>query len=446
MSGVDEVLERAGADEVLAREWLRGLACNPALPGAVLRRLLEFEELPAHPLWLTWRELDAEATAAAVSSPRMRYRLDVVQNPTADADALAPLAHDVEPRVRFAYAALLTDFGRRVPAGVPEVLAGDAHPGVRRLVTGCPELPPAVQRRLVEDEDPGVRAGMLSPELWERLAAPVRERLLDDPSPQVAERIAELLRVEEEPEALTARARVAHTDPYVRRDAAGDPQVPLALALRLADDPEEEVRLALSMREDLTEAQRAAVPYTLPDVPRAPHWIRERAREPEAARRIAASAHAGLRRVLAMQPHLPEDVVARLAADEDPWVRRILCDHCQDAPHELLVELYATAQDRNWSALRRHHNFARPGLARFADHPDPRLRHAALDDPEAGPELPLRLADDPEVGVWAVRDPRLPAGELLRRLALPGSAFAAAANPALPPAVMHRLVDAAQGR
>ncbi|MFD0260164.1 hypothetical protein ACFVH7_18030 [Kitasatospora indigofera] len=144
MSGVDEVLERAGADEVevLAREWLRGLACNPALPGAVLRRLLEFEELPAHPLWLTWRELDAEATAAAVSSPRMRYRLDVVQNPTADADALVPLAHDVEPRVRFAYAALLTDFGRRVPAGVPEVLAGDAHPGVRRLVTGCltPEL------------------------------------------------------------------------------------------------------------------------------------------------------------------------------------------------------------------------------------------------------------------------------------------------------------------
>lgn len=120
-------------------------------------------------------------TAVAVSSSRMRHRLDVVQNPTADADAPAPLAHDVEPRVRFAYAALLTDFGRRVPAGVPEVLAGDAHPGVRRLVTGCPELPPAVQRRLVEDEDPGVRAGMLSPELWERLAAPVRERLLDDP-------------------------------------------------------------------------------------------------------------------------------------------------------------------------------------------------------------------------------------------------------------------------
>ncbi|WP_329493078.1 hypothetical protein [Kitasatospora herbaricolor] len=42
--------------------------------------------------------------------------------------------------------------------------------------------------------------------------------------------------------------------------------------------------------------------------------------------------------------------------------------------------------------------------------------------------------------------PRLPAGELLRRLTLPDSAFAAAADPALPQAVMHRLVDLAQGR
>ncbi|MDQ0306113.1 hypothetical protein J2S46_000669 [Kitasatospora herbaricolor] len=127
-------------------------------------------------------------------------------------------------------------------------------------------------------------------------------------------------------------------------------------------------------------------------------------------------------------------------------MRRTLCDRCQDAPHELLVELCATAQDRNWSALRRHRHFARPGLARFAGDPDPRLRHAALDDPEAGPELPLRLADDPDVVGRAVRDPRLPAGELLRRLTLPDSAVAAAVNPALPQAVMHRLLDLAQGR
>ncbi|MFK0046424.1 hypothetical protein ACIQU4_20430 [Streptomyces sp. NPDC090741] len=96
-----------------------------------------------------------------------------------------------------------------------------------------------------------------------------------------------------------------------------------------------------------------------------------------------------------------------------------------------------------WSFLSRHPNFARPGLARYADHPNPRLRHAALSDPDGGPDLVLRLAADPAVSTWAVRDPRLPAGELLRRLALPAGALAAAANPALPPAVMHRLLDLA---
>jgi hypothetical protein len=42
-----------------------------------------------------------------------------------------------------------------------------------------------------------------------------------------------------------------------------------------------------------------------------------------------------------------------------------------------------------------------------------------------------------------VRDPRLPADELLRRLTVPGSALAAAANPALPVAVMDELLDLA---
>ncbi|MFJ1708062.1 hypothetical protein [Kitasatospora sp. NPDC088346] len=145
---------------------------------------------------------------------------------------------------------------------------------------------------------------------------------------------------------------------------------------------------------------------------------------------------------LAFNPALPGPALERLLEFEElpaprPW---------QDAPHDLLVELYATAQDRNWSALRHRRNFAAPGLARFADDPNPRLRHAALDDPEAGPELLLRLADDPDVGTWAVRDPRFPAEELLRRLTRPASAFPAAANPALPAATMHQLIDLAQDR
>ncbi|WP_331727793.1 hypothetical protein [Streptomyces sp. NBC_00158] len=146
------------------------------------------------------------------------------------------------------------------------------------------------------------------------------------------------------------------------------------------------------------------------------------------------------------QPHLAPGVVALLAADEDEWVRRTSAESCEDAPHELLVGLYAKVRDRYWPGYRNHRNFARPGLARFADDPNPRLRHAALDDPEAGPELVLRLADDPEVGGWAVRDPRLPSDELLQRLTLPAHAAAAAGNPALPVAVMHHLLDLARAR
>ncbi|MFJ3964071.1 hypothetical protein [Streptomyces sp. NPDC090036] len=56
----------------------------------------------------------------------------------------------------------------------------------------------------------------------------------------------------------------------------------------------------------------------------------------------------------------------------------------------------------------------------------------------------MKLIDDPDVGFRALRDPRLPAGELLRRLTVPGSARYAAANPALPPATMHRLLDLAR--
>ncbi|MFG2476321.1 hypothetical protein [Streptomyces fagopyri] len=196
------------------------------------------------------------------------------------------------------------------------------------------------------------------------------------------------------------------------------------------------------MREDLTEEQRSAIAYIVPSgYHTPPRWIVERGHQPHIARRAAASGHVLLRRSIAMQPHLPADVVDHLAEDEDFFVRLTLCQSCQDAPHALVLEMYTHWHGLKWPFLRYHPNFARPGLARFADHPDPRLRRAALEDPEAGPELILRLIDDPEVGWWALRDPRLPGQELRRRIGVPDSARDAAANPALPPATMHRLLD-----
>ncbi|MFG2819060.1 hypothetical protein ACGFX4_06475 [Kitasatospora sp. NPDC048365] len=447
MSGVDEDLKKAGQTDGVVDDWLCGLADNPALPGSVLKRLLEFDELPTTTSWLDRRPLDIEATGIAVSARQTEYRLDAVSNPTADVDVLARLAHDPVPRVRYVYAALLTDFGRRIPEGVAETLAADPTPGVRRMTADCPQVPLAVRERLAADEHPDVRAVALTPVLWEVLPPAARERLLDDPSPRVREKAAELSRPPEQPAALTAAERVAHPDRWTRQAAAADPDVPRALAVRLAGDPENGVRLALSMREDLSEEERLAIPCeVVAHELQQPTWIAERATDPEAALRIAGSAHVGLRRVLARQPRLPDAVVARLAADPDPWVRNTLCHFCEDAPHELLLEEYAAARDRHWLALRAHRNFARPGLARFADDPDPRLRHLALADPQADRLLLLRLADDPAVAGRAIGDPRFPVDELLRRLARPESARAAARNPVLPQATMHRLVDLAQHR
>ncbi|MFI5671769.1 HEAT repeat domain-containing protein [Streptomyces sp. NPDC051704] len=430
-----------------AQEWLAGLRANPALPNSALARLLTVEESPgpASSEWLKWRTLDAEAARMVVASPQIGHRLRAVEKPELDVDVLSCLAHDAEPRVRFVYAVLAGDFGRRIPEGVLEILAGDDQARVRRAATDHRGLPLTVRARLARDENASVRAGALTPEVWPLLDADLREALCADPDPAVREAVDRLLAPEPEPAPRIApELRVTDPDPYVRRAAAGDPHVPTALALRLADDPDDGVRLALSLREDLAEEQRTAVAYVVPDgYHTPPRWVEERGHEPEVARRAAASGHVLLRRSIAMRHRLPADVVELLAEDEDFFVKLTLCEHCQDAPHELVVEMYAHWHGLKAGFLRHHPNFARPGLARYADHPNPRLRHAALDDPDGGPDLVLRLADDPAVSAWAVQDPRLPAGELLRRLALRDSARSAAANPALPPAVMHRLLDLA---
>ncbi|MET8137278.1 hypothetical protein ABZV24_36140 [Streptomyces sp. NPDC005251] len=443
MSEVRGGLDRYSGDERLAQEWLGGLTLNPALPASVLVRLLTAEELSAYASsWLTRCSLDRESTAVLVSAPQVDHRLQTVENPAADVEVLARLARDPEPRVRFVYAALAGDFGRRIPDGVPEILAGDSEARVRRMATQW-DLPVPVRARLAEDEDARVRASALSAELWPQLSAAVCQALLADPEPQVQHAIAKLFPSEPEPRP-EPDLRVQDPEPAVRSEAAQDPEVPTALALQLAEDPENTVRLSLSMREDLTEEQRSAIAYDVPNGYHTPPlWIVERGHQPQIARRAAASGHVLLRRSIAMQKHLPADVVDRLSEDEDFFVKLTLCQSCQEAPHALVLEMYAHWHGLKWSFLRSHPNFAEPGLARFADHPNPRLRRAALDDPEAGPELVLRLIDDPEVGCWALRDPRLPSEELHQRLGVPGSARDAAANPALPPATMHRLLDLA---
>ncbi|WP_030671766.1 hypothetical protein [Streptomyces sp. NRRL B-1347] len=161
-------LDQLGGDERLAREWLGGLTVQPALPASVLARLLTVAELPAHtPIWLTMCSLDRESTAVLVAAPHVDHRMQAAENPHADVDVLARLARNPEPRVRSVYAGLAEDFGRRVPDGVPEVLARDGEAKVRRVVArwNLP-MPLRLELRLAEDEDASVRASALTAELW----------------------------------------------------------------------------------------------------------------------------------------------------------------------------------------------------------------------------------------------------------------------------------------
>ncbi len=105
------------------------------------------------------------------------------------------------------------------------------------------------------------------------------------------------------------------------------------------------------------------------------------------------------------------DVVESPAHDEDRVVRLFLTESCDDAPADLLLDVW-TWWPGSFSfpgRPRNHLNFPRDGLLRFADDPEPRLRLLALDDPASDADLVERFSRDPdgEVRRRAAEDPRL---------------------------------------
>lgn len=243
----------------------------------------------------------------------------------------------------------------------------------------------------------------------------------------------------------------------------------------LAEDDDDSVRFQVSVRPELTEERRAAVRadvdpdgirHTLP-------WVHALHDDPEAMRRCAASSHLLLRSSAARAKRLPPDVVERLALDEDPVVRLFLAESCDDAPADMLLEVWLW-----WNGSfsfpgrpRSHPNFPRRDLLRYADDPHHRLRQLALDDPDSTPELverfsrdphwevrrraaedprlspasAVRLLDDPHEGVrlTAIRHARLPARTLVRLLRDLKTFREALVNPTLPVAVMRRIAEPA---
>lgn len=444
---------------------IRALAWNSATPGSVLLRLLKLDHRDVRRT-ITWRSgLPPEVVDAILADPDPWIRMDFADSATADAAQRARLIDDPSPKVLLALAFGPTPY--RLPVEPLPDWAYERllkHPD-ERISCGTVEshlVPTRLLAGLADHPHPVLRAAACR--AWEELPHATRESLLRDDDLKV--RQAAALRVYREdadrtawlvesldgfwpgPEVLRtgllsrelAERMVAEPNPAA---VAANPSLPPDLVRQLAVHPDPRVRLAVSARPELTEAERAAVDYTVePEARLDPlDWVWDAREDVEVLRRCAASAHIWLRRSAAVCPALPPDMVELLAQDEDFAVRLLLGEFHPEAPPELLLDLYLHGTHRAVAMLIAKPRFPSEGMAaRFLDSPD--HRHLALRDPALTPEDLDRLSREGPRGLGA-RDPRLPQARIRELLADPETVGAVAGNPALPVEDMHRLLDAA---
>ncbi|WP_460072912.1 hypothetical protein [Streptomyces sp. YKOK-I1] len=467
--------------------WAEGIGSNPAATDALLIRLLDVEEGFLHGCDRP-AVLDA---AMAHPDPRVRSRPADTFRPKLTSDQWVRLVRaEPSPDRRVFWVEHACAWGAEVPEDVyDDLLTGPSRARAAEL-RGLParHLP-----GLAADADARVRAAACA--RWTDLAAPLRKRLLADTDHAV--RTAALLAHHTvvpmprdvlaslpDPRRALERCRLApgleaelvrDGDAEVRRALAANPGLGAHGVAVLAEDPQDDIRSAVALRPDLTEEQRAAVRHDFDptSMSRTLPWVKDLHGDADAMRRLAASSHPLVRRSVARARHLPPDVVARLARDGDRVVRLFLAESCEDAPADVLLEVW-----RWWDGSfshpdrpRSHPNFPRTGLLRHAADPSGRMRRLALDDPESTPADVARLARDPEAEVrrraaadsrlspadavrllndpdasvraTAVRSPRLPARVLAGLLHDRDTACAAVTNPAIPVPVLHRILDAA---
>ncbi|MEU9235590.1 Mucin-2 [Streptomyces subrutilus] len=451
---------------------LDGVARNPALPTALLLRLLACVGGDDGPRRRAVQRagLPEPAVAVVLAHPDPRTRIDFAMSARAEPAQRARLADDPSPNVRAAVAyGPESPVPRTTVAPLPDAVCArlleDPDPSVRAALLDSPHLAPSFVVSLAAHREPAARRAAARE--WEALAPGERSSLLADPDPDVrraaalgecrhdARLTAELLRDPKSAAEALRRGFLGRADAE-RCVAEGthltalaeNPSLPADLVERLALDPDEAVRLVVSLRPELEETRRMAIDFTVGPFDRGDvEWVRNGLADPDVLRRAAASAHPLLRRAAAHSPHLPPDLLCLLARGEDPLVETLLAIHHPDTPEAALMRVYERLGGTfsAWMA-ETHPRFPREGLAaRYADHPDGNYRRLAIRDPAAMPALVERLSHDP--AVWtrqeAASDPRLPLHRLRQALHVPELASSAGANPALPEEEMAAVLNGA---
>jgi hypothetical protein len=472
----------------LLEMWADGLARNPTAPHDVLQSLI------GHTYYLLWSRLPAPIVDAAIDHPEWKVRellADAKPDITTEQWCRLILAEQ-DSRHRWILTSIAADRRTELTETVYEQLASDPAASVRVETTRLHRLPARLLTTLAADADSQVRAAACRP-AWPHLHGPARRKLLTDPDDKV--RAEALLRHHEEQplpravfkaEGLGERALetcrlerdlaehlARHGEPRQRYMLASNPHLAPDLITILARDPDESIRFRVSTHPGLSETQRAQIRIEFD--PRVHHhaleWVVALHDDPDAMRRLATSSHPLVRRSVARAKHLPPDVVDLLAQDEDRIVHLFLAESCDDAPADMLLDVWRwwTGSFSQPDRPHGHPNFPRSDLLRYADDPNPRMRQLALDDPDSTAELverfsrdtneevrrraatdprltaasAVRLLDDPRESVRraAAMHPRLPAGVLIRLLRDTDNAEIAATNPSLPVEVMRRMVQ-----
>ncbi|MDH6213556.1 PE-PGRS family protein [Streptomyces pseudovenezuelae] len=452
-----------GPGEPLRGPWADGIVVNFATPDDVSVGLL------GQSRYVLFRPLPPEVADAAFAHPdwHVRSMAAEMQRDVTPEQWARLILGEQDARRRRGLVMIAVDRRAELPEDVVRQLAADPVALVRAEVAQLPGPPVDLAIELTRDPEPAVRAAACRV-AWPRLDLPGREGLLADPEREVR-RSARSEHHREHPVTLAvfetgdldhkllgsrplapdlAEHLARQEDATIRRTLAHHAQLPPDLVAFLAEDPDPGVRFAVSTRADLSEEQRAGIRIEFEP---GTHygdlkWVRALHDDADAMRRLALSAHPLVRRSVARARHLPPDVVELLARDEDRVVRLFLAESCDDAPADMLLEVWQwwtgslSCPDRPHG----HPNFPRTDLLRYADDPNPRLRQLALDDPESTPELVERLSRDPsaEVRRRAVADPRLTAVSAVRLLDDPDDSVRheAISHPHLPAHVLTGLL------